>query len=251
MTQSGAIISYYEKNLLVMPMTSKTKPKKEQEYKDIITYEPRGLKIVDDEKGLQILKDPNLFPIIAILRKKPMTVKEIEAAYSEEAKKHDTHAPKSDKTIYRYLKTLEEAGLVTPAGQRVVIGKTATETLFSRTAHIFLTTAEESKWWDSKEGQEFVSKIGNPVGYNLGDYEPNIECLTKFMARLDSAKEKELTNLAAAEDKQLISQLSGKDWHHITKLLYYVSLFSVFLKEPKYIEDLRRCFKKRKKKRST
>jgi DNA-binding transcriptional ArsR family regulator len=250
MTQSGAIISYYEKNILVMPTTPKTKPKKQQEYKDIITYEPLGLKIVDDEKSLQILKDPNLFPIIAILRKQPMTVKEIESAYSEEAKKHDTHEPKSDKTIYRYLKTLEDAGLVTPAGQRVVIGKTATETLFSRTAHIFLTIAEESKWWGSKDGQEFVKKIGFPVGYNLGDYEPSIECLTKFMVRLDNARETEFANLAAAEDAQLISQLSGKDWHHITKLLFYIGLFSVFLKQPELIEDLRRCFKKRRKKKS-
>ena len=145
-----------------MPTTPKTKSKEQQEFKDIITYEPLGLKIVDDEKGLQTLKDPNLYPIVAILREKPMTVKEIEIAYSEEAKKHDTHEPKSDKTIYRYLKTLEDAGLVTPAGQRVVIGKTATETLFSRTAHIFLTTVEKSKWWDSKEGLEFVKKIGNP-----------------------------------------------------------------------------------------
>jgi hypothetical protein len=249
MTLSGVIISYYEKSILVMPTTPKTKPKKQQEYKDIITHEPQGLKIINDEKHLHILKDPNLYPIIAILRKNPMTVKEIEAAYSAEAKKHDTHEPKSDKTIYRYLKTLEEAGLVIPAGQRVVLGKTATETLFSRTAHIFLTTVEESKWWESKDGQEFVKKIGIPVGYNLGDYEPSIECLTKFMTNLDIAKEAELANIASAEDKQLISQLSGKDWHHINKLLYYIGIFSVLLKQPEYIEDLRRCFKKRKKKK--
>ena len=230
-----------------MSTTPKTKPKNQQEFKDVITYEPVGLKIIDDEKGLQVLKDPNLFPIVAILRQKPMTVKEIEIAYSEEAKKYDTHEPKSDKTIYRYLKTLEEAGLVRPAGQRVVIGKTATETLFSRTAHIFLTTVEKSKWWESKEGLEFVKKIGNPVAYNIGDFEPDIPCLVKFMARLDDAKERELANLASAKDKRLISQLSGKDWHHITKLMYYIGLFSVFLKEPKYVEDLRHCFKKRKK----
>lgn len=247
MTLNGVIISYGEKNNLVISTAPMTKTKKQQEFKDIITYEPVGLKIIDDEKGVQILKDPNLYPIVAILRQKPMTVKEIEAAYSAEAKKYDTHEPKSDKTIYRYLKTLEEAGLVTPAGQRVVIGKTATETLFSRTAHIFLTRVEESKWWESKDGQEFVEKMGVPVGYNLGDYEPSIECLTKFMARLDNAKEAELANIASAENKQLLSQLSGKDWHHINKLLYYIGIFSVFLKQPEYIEDLRRCFKKRKK----
>lgn len=249
MTLSGVIISYCEKNNLVMSTTSKTKTKKQHVFKDIITYEPLGLKIIDDEKGIQALKDPNLYPIVAILRENPMTVKEIEVAYSEEAKKYGSHEPKSDKTIYRYLKTLEEAGLVTPAGQRVVIGKTATETLFSRTAYIFLTTVEESKWWDSKDGQEFVEKIGIPVGYNLGDYEPSIECLTKFMARLDNAKAAELANIASAEDKQLISKLSGKDWHLINKLLYYIGTFSVFLKQPEYLEDLRRCFKKRRKKK--
>lgn len=250
MTQNGVIISYLEKNNLVIPTAPKSKTKKQQEFKDVITYDPVGLKIIGDEKGVQTLKDPNLYPIVAILRKKPMTVKEIEIAYSEEAKKYNTHEPKSDKTIYRYLKTLEAAGLVIPAGQRVVIGKTATETLFSRTAHIFLTRVEESKWWESKDGREFVEKIGGPVGYNLGDYEPSIECLTKLMARLDNAKQAELANIASTEDKQLLSQLSGKDWHHINKLLYYIGTFSVFLKHPEYLDELRRCFKKRKKKKS-
>jgi len=37
--------------------------------------------------------------------------------------------------MYRYLKFLEDQGLIAVAGQRVTSGKTATETLYCRTAN--------------------------------------------------------------------------------------------------------------------
>ena len=45
---------------------------------------------------------------------------------------------KSDKTIYRYVKELSNAGLIVPGGQRVLTGKTATETIYMRKARIFI-----------------------------------------------------------------------------------------------------------------
>ena len=83
-----------------------------------------------------------------------MTVRDLEKAYKEAAEKTESFEPKSDKTIYQYLKILEQADLIKPAGQRMNIGKTVTETLFSRTASVFLILGEEPEWWKSKEGLE-------------------------------------------------------------------------------------------------
>ena len=100
-----------------------------------MTFQPEIVKIVCEEDKLALLKDPKYVPIIKMLRKRPMTVKEIEAEYNQGFE--DESDKKSDKTLYRYLKELENAALVIPTGQRVVIGRTATETLYGRTAKIF------------------------------------------------------------------------------------------------------------------
>ncbi len=98
---------------------------------------PDPEKLIRNElKTLEILKDQNHYPILKILKKEPMTVKELENAYEEETSKR-----KSNKTIYRYLKTLEDANLVIPAGQLVITGKTATETIYARSA---MALAEEA-----------------------------------------------------------------------------------------------------------
>ena len=104
----------------------------------VLVKKPSFLKIIRSEKTIGILKDQNHYPILKILKKAPdgKTVKELEEAYEKE-----TGKKKSNKTIYRYLKTLEEAELVISAGQLVVSGKTATETIYARSAIAFFFMA--------------------------------------------------------------------------------------------------------------
>ncbi len=210
---------------------------------DVVTYTPDRIKIISDRKIIDIMRDPNHMPIIKALRKGPMTVRELEKAYAKEAKDSEEVEAKSDKTIYRYLKVLEKAGVVVPAGQRVVIGKTATETLFSRSAEIFMTLATETDYWDCDEGKDLAKKIAPMLSKVYGDRKIGVTCLTKFMNQLEKEESKQLLTLFEGADEEMVDLITSIDWRYKDKVLGYVSSFSIILNNPELYEKLRSCFK--------
>ncbi|MFX1581415.1 MAG: winged helix-turn-helix domain-containing protein [Promethearchaeota archaeon] len=212
-------------------------------HQDVITFKPERIKIVYDKKINEILLDPNHAPIIKALRKGPMTVRELEEAYATEANKDSELEAKSDKTIYRYLKVLEKSDLVVPAGQRVVIGKTATETLFSRTADVFITGQSEEEYWSCETGKDLCDKMAIILSKILGDKKADKNCLVKFMNEFDTLGNKYLVNLVEQADDEMLDLITGIDWAYKDKILRYVSIFTIALKNPKLFEELRACFK--------
>ncbi|MCK5304545.1 MAG: hypothetical protein KAJ72_04790, partial [Candidatus Heimdallarchaeota archaeon] len=125
-------------------------------HKDIMDeeFEQKDVWVVEDRELVKIFHDPAYIPVISALREGPMTVKQIAEEYNNIVKKRaiKMDIPKdafekmkrSEKTIYRYIKELSELGIVANSGQRLVLGKTATENLFSRVAKVFLMTTKEN-----------------------------------------------------------------------------------------------------------
>jgi DNA-binding transcriptional ArsR family regulator len=212
-------------------------------YQDVITFKPERIKIIYDQKIIEILLDPNHVPIIRVLRKGPMTVREIEEAYANEATNDPDLEAKSDKTIYRYLKVLEDAKLVVPAGQRVVIGKTATETLFSRTAHVFITGQSEHEYWSCETGKDLCDKIAQMLSKIFGDKKADKACIMKFMNEFDTIGNQYIINLVEEADDEMLDLITGIDWAYKDKLLNYVTVFAIALNNPEIFEKLRACFK--------
>ena len=212
-------------------------------HQDVITFNPERIKIVYEKKTNEVLLDPNHGPIIRALRKGPMTVREIEEAYADSAKQNPEIEPKSDKTIYRYLKVLEKADLVVPAGQRVVIGKTATETLFSRTAEVFITGQSEEEYWSCESGKELCGNLAQMLGKILGDKKADQGCVMKFMNEFDALGNKYVINLVENADEEMVDLITGIDWAKKDKILTLVSTFAVILNNPDLFEKLRACFK--------
>jgi hypothetical protein len=124
-------------------------------------FEQKDVWVVEDKELVKIFQDPAYFPVISALGEGPMTVKQITEKYNKIVRKKaiKMDIPKdafekmfekmkrSEKTIYRYIKELSELGIVANSGQRLVLGKTATENLFSRVAKVFLMSTKESDWW--------------------------------------------------------------------------------------------------------
>jgi DNA-binding transcriptional ArsR family regulator len=212
-------------------------------YQDVITFKPERIKIIYDQKIIEILLDPNHVPIIRVLRKGPMTVREIEEAYANEATNDPDLEAKSDKTIYRYLKVLEDAKLVVPAGQRVVIGKTATETLFSRTAHVFITGQSEHEYWSCETGKDLCDKIAQMLSKIFEDKKADKTCIMKFMNEFDTIGNQYIINLVEEADDEMLDLITGIDWAYKDKLLNYVTVFAIALNNPEIFEKLRACFK--------
>ena len=118
----------------------------ERQYKDAITYEPKFVEIIKEKERIDLLKDENILLLLKILRfnKNPMTIEDLETGFREKGNQ------KSIKTIYRYLSKLENANLITHAGKRVlsVNNKIRTQTLYTRTARIFLPHFDPSEEMD-------------------------------------------------------------------------------------------------------
>lgn len=224
-------------------MTTRDAPQDKPEHRDVLTYKPVLIKIIRDEETVKILKDANYYLLIKILRKGPMTVRELTEAYGKEAIKSESYEPKSDKTIYRYLKTLEKADLVVPAGQRVVIGKTATETLFSRTARVFDVHGKKPAWWKSEKGEQSARLIGILLGRLYNNRKPSIKCIHELIIQFETAKEAEIKKILATADEEILESITAGEWDEITATLYYLEHFNLFLNQPDLLERLRSCFK--------
>ncbi len=212
-------------------------------HQDVITFKPERIKIVYDKKTNDVLRDPNHVPIIKVLRKGPMTVQELTKAYAKEAETNPELESKSDKTIYRYLKVLEDANVVVPAGQRVVIGKTATETLFSRTAEVFIGGQSEEEYWSCEAGKELCDNVAQLLSKLLGDKKADKACIVKFMNEFDKIGTKYIVSLVEEADDELVDLITGIDWAYKDKILSYVSIFAMVLNNPDLFEKLRTCFK--------
>jgi len=224
-------------------MTTRDVPQEQPEYRDFLTYRPVLIKFLRDEEAVKMLKDVNYYPIIKILRKGPMTVRELEKAYRKEAANSESCEPKSEKTIYRYLKTLEKADLVVAAGQRVVMGKTATETLFSRTAHVFNFHGKEPAWWKSEKGEQSARWISILLRRFYNNREPSIKCIQNFIIQFETTKEAELKKLLVTADEEILEHIAAAEWDEIKETLYYIEHLSLFLSQPDLLERLRSCFK--------
>jgi hypothetical protein len=212
-------------------------------HQDVITFNPERIKIVHDKEINEILHDPNHSPIIRALRKGAMTVRELEDAYAREATSNPEIEAKSDKTIYRYLKVLEKADIVVPAGQRVVIGKTATETLFSRTAEIFITGQSEQEYWNCETGKDLAGNMAQMLSKLLANKKADQNCIVKFMNEFDAQTNKAIIDLVEQADDDMVDLITGIDWAYKSKILTYVGFFTVVLNNPELFEKLRACFK--------
>lgn len=206
--------------------------------KDVLHFTPTSVKIVDKPQEVKLLEDPDYYIIIEILRKGPMTIREIEDAYKLRAADHETVEPKSYNTIYRYIKTLEKTGLVIPGGKRIQIGKTASETLFSRTAKLFHYGCLQEM---SEEVLNFTNRILRGLMLLYGGTKETQACLREVVIEIGNTMNEEITRLAETSDKGKLDELISGEWQTMIKTLDYISFFGVILNRPDLVKKLQSC----------
>jgi hypothetical protein len=175
-----------------------------------------------------------------------MTVRDIQQAFKDEAERHDGIEPKSDKSIYRYLKVLEDAELVVPAGQRVVGGKMVTETLFARTGQIFLLFYLAPDWWLTKAGKNLAKRIGTLMIFLYGGKQPPVKELQQLFMEFEQERQSTLERLATEGDKQVLDILatSPLEEHFLTET--YVGYLVTLINHPEFLERLKKLMKVKK-----
>jgi hypothetical protein len=232
-------------------MENDEKPK----YQDIISFEQEGVKIIRDEKLKELFYDEGLAPIIWALRDKPLTVKEILEKYKEyvtisatklglKGKEREVkieELERSEKTIYRYLKDLENAGLITKAGQRVVIGKTATENLFARTARIFLLEDVKKGWWEAEDSKLILNRVTRIIGIDTGEEAPDPECLASLMNEIEDIKSGEIFRLLREHEDEISKIILEGSFKENDRLLGAISTIALLKNADKYSKKVKEC----------
>ena len=213
------------------------------EVQDVITFKPERAKVIKDPKIIDTLKDPNHWPILKALRKGPMTVRELEKEYAKLAAKDKEIEPKSEKTIYRYLKELKKAGLVASAGQRVEIGKTATETLFTRSADMFMIHGKTTDYRRDESGQSLAKAVASGLSHLYGKREIDIRCLEDFLSVLEKKGNDELIRFVEIADAKALDDLAQISWKKKDYAIERITILSIILNTPELFKKLEKCFK--------
>ncbi len=150
------------------------------------------------------------------------------------------HHKKSDKTIYRYINELTQSGLLIKAGQRVITGKTATETLYARRAKIFLLRQQSHDTWKCDECKTTLKKVGALIGLSKNMDSPSVESLAKLMSKIDMYHEEEQIRLFEQNEKEvlgIIKDCSFKETSHILDTFRIVHLLMNFQEFKEELED--------------
>jgi hypothetical protein len=220
--------------------------KENKQVQDFITFQTPPVKVVSSREIIDLFFLPNYYVILLALRKRPMTVRDLQQAFKDEADKHAGISPKSDKSIYRYLKVLEDAELVVPAGKRVVEGKMVTETLFARTGQIFLLFYMTPEWWLTKEGEDLAKRIGTLMVFLYGGKKPPVKELQKLFMEFEQERQSVLERLATEGDDEVLRILAASTLEEHFRIESYVGYFSAFLNQPEFLERLRKMMNLKK-----
>lgn len=205
-------------------------------YQDIIEEKQVSVINLSDEEKIKRLHNPLYMPIIKILREGYKTFKEIKNEYT----KYDSTVP-PDKTLYRHLNSLKDAGLVFEIGKRVYKGKSMTEKLFARTAKFFYTTgsAKDEKYKKRiKKESELLSKI---FSLTIGADKTSAACIESFLSIQTERNLKCIDDLFTKYPDE-VAEIAGNIPHDELQALVedYVHI-NTLLNFPETKEELRKC----------
>ncbi len=213
--------------------------------KDFVQEEVR---VVRDPKLVKIFYDESYAPIFWVLRDGQKTVKEIEDSYNKivlkKAKERglskeqieNLKLERSDKSIYRYIKELTKVGLVAPASRRVVIGKTATEILYARTAKIFYLKNLEDDNWRCKICMKHLSKASELLSLSKGIKPPKPEKLAEIMTKIDADSETEIFRVFEEREEEVQEIFRDVTFTESDRILYVFRILYFALNSGKYKE---------------
>ncbi|MHA1198078.1 MAG: hypothetical protein ACTSQF_01790 [Candidatus Heimdallarchaeaceae archaeon] len=203
-------------------------------------FTPKSVMVIDDKKIALIVMNPLYTPILSILRGGNKTLKEIKSEYKDHTKK--VKIP-SDKSLYRHLKILTEAGLIAQAGMRVSKNQTMTAKLFGRTAVFFYARVKEDIDLDSAKHKNRAKLLANILKIAYDVPQPSTDCVLRLMKKIRA-------NYFASHDKlfedkvddmvKMFGDAPAKDLQAIVETYTMVNLL---VNSADFQKELKECLK--------
>jgi Fe2+ or Zn2+ uptake regulation protein len=206
----------------------------------IINKTPSAYKAINSEIFYISHSNVDYKLILEILNKfGPITIKSLKEKLKELT--NGKNEIKSDTTYYRYLRNLEDAGLVIEAGRKIHPKKTSAKILYNCTSDLFISTGFGKEIWSTKLGKQVARSIISVIDPDNINNELSIQNLEKNLSKIE---DEEILNLNSALDliipkKQtiksefdgfnILSSLKAKDSIQFWNLLRFLNWF---LKSP-------------------
>lgn len=209
-------------------------------FRDVITQFPEfwyGLSTNDPRR--RYLEKSSHVPLFHVLQDGPMTIKELTKRYNEVAS-----IPKTQKTMYRYIKTLKDVNLVIEMGYRVIQGKKTTQKLYGPISRNIAYIGEFDPDWETDQRQWLIDSLIKMLEFLHPDLPKiNRKCFHEFRAFISHHGDRELIQKLKLQKNrkayELIHYYSWNDWLTIIEMLYD---YYFFLNIPNLNERLRKCF---------
>ena len=205
---------------------------------DYIITEPEPFMIIENKKQLRAYNDPKLALLLDILRKGPMPIKDITYEYNRRLGK-----PKSEITVYNYLKSLQDVDLVIIAGQRLVRGSTATTHLYARKAQLmFPMVLMTDKYWETENSKELIETTKQLMSFYTNTSPPDSTELKNLLKIIYSIPSLKLKDYITRFSDSLRVIFSDSKQEEVREVINLFSLVMILLESKKYEDELKKCF---------
>ena len=197
---------------------------------DVVTYQQKITHNITDKEVAQYFYDKDYGILLTFLRTGPKTIKEIEEEYTEKGNE------KSDKTIYRYIKTLEEAGLVVEGGKRIYTDeqhKNKSLSIYVRTAKVFIDQTEEMQAKDEKKkkAKDTYQTYKILLDYLDEDKTFTVECVEEILNRIYQEGQDRVSELIEKADDKLFELLKDHTFSDINDIMLNLAWIIMIYKE--------------------
>ena len=206
------------------------------EPQDVITRPQIGVKVVRDEVVISKLFDKNMEPIIIVLREGPLTIKELVEAYNQIAEE-----PKSEMTIYRYVKELNKIDVVKEVGKRIKTGQSASETLYGRTAKIFWNLKDKGDYWKSEASKQTLDTLRGLLILYKENTTITTEDLGVLLNKIYKKSSEELGAFFEENDDAINKIISGFTFKEVDKIFDIFGNLILLMKSKDFSEELEKC----------
>jgi hypothetical protein len=197
---------------------------------DVITFEPKIFKVIDDMETANIIADENYFTLLRAVREKPRTPEELVEVYKNQGN------PKSLMTIYRYIRTLIKHDLITEGGKRIITdeqNRNKTVTLFTTTSRILYDSTRDQDLDDERSNiRKREVEVYSQLLKMLTDKEPkSLDCVNEIINDVYAKGLTKLTEIIDTSEKDLHKYLADFGLMMTNTLVVHVGWITLILEE--------------------
>ncbi|NHJ33157.1 MAG: hypothetical protein FK732_09855 [Asgard group archaeon] len=227
------------------------------DFQDLLTYEEEAIMLLDDKESWDLIEDPRYLPIFVVLRKGPMTVKDLEVEYNlhvaekidkmpletKEKNELKLKTKRKGKTLYKYLDILLKKGLIKQVGKRVKMGQTASETLYGRSAKLYLLSEEQKLALKKDEARKIMPILGQIIGLDKNEPKVSTKCFAEFTDKIYSLLDKERRRVFSEFSEEITDIASDIHYDELHLIIHGLQFYFLITHAPELRKELEKCFK--------